>query len=188
MIKPDGIKRGLVGEIFLRLERTGLKLVASRMVKPTDEQARSNYPGNDEWLIGMANKTFANYDNNAELVKQDLGTDDKLEIGNKIYDALVHYLTTGPVVISVWEGNHAVQLVQKLIGSTNPLTADIGTIRGDFGFDTPQFATKSGRIVFQNLIHRSDSIDEAKREIERWFGENYKDLSNYNRTDYIGSF
>lgn len=188
MIKPDGVKRGLVGEIFSRLERVGLKLVAARMIMVSEEQARGNYPGTPEWLVGMGNKTWNNYEGNEKQIMKDLGTIDKLEIGQKIYDALVNYLMDGPVVISVWEGNHAVKVVEKMMGKTDPTVADIGTVRGDFGFDTPQFAVKSGRIVFRTLVHRSDSAEEAVREIKHWFGDKYKDLGDYERVDYIGSW
>lgn len=188
IIKPDGVKRGLVGEIFKRVERTGLKMVASRMITATEEQARANYPGTEDWLIKMGHKTLNNYANDTEAVKADMGTTDPLEIGNKIYDALVGYITSGPIILSVWEGNHAVKVMQKIIGVTDPMEADIGTIRGDFGFDTPQLAVKSGRVVFQTLVHRSDSLEEAEREIEFWFGGKYKYLGGYQRTDYIGAF
>ncbi len=188
MIKPDGVKRGLVGEIFSRFERTGLKLVAARMIMATEEQAKNNYPGTKDWLIGMGEKTLNNYGSNLDLLKEDLGTTDPLAIGKKIYKSLVTYLTESPVIISVWEGNHAVKVVEKIIGKTDPTQADIGSIRGDFGFDTPQFAVKSGRIVFRNMIHRSDSVHEAEREIQHWFGKNYKYLGNYMRTDYTGSY
>jgi nucleoside-diphosphate kinase len=188
MIKPDGVKRGLIGEIFYRFERIGLKLVAARMIQATEEQARKNYPGTEEWLVNLGGKTYTNYNNDLEDIKKDMGTLDKLEIGKKIYDGLVKYLTNGPVVISVWEGNHAVQVVRKLAGKTDPTLADVGTIRGDYGFDTPQFAVKSGRIVFRTLVHISDSQSEAEREIKQWFGEKYKYLGNYDRTDYTGMY
>ena len=188
MIKPDGIKRGLVGEIFMRLERVGLKLVASRMIQATEEQARGNYPGTAEWLVGMGEKTYTNYDHDDKAILKDLGTTDKLEIGKKIYDALVDYLTESPVILMVWEGNHAVRVVEKICGKTDPTLADIGSIRGDFGFDTAQLAVKSGRVVFKTLVHRSDSAEEAEREIKHWFGDKYKYLGEYSRVDYIGSF
>ena len=188
MIKPDGVKRGLIGEIFSRFERIGLKLVSARMIQATDEQARKNYPGTDEWLINLGEKTYTNYNNDAAAVKKEMGTDDKLEIGKKIYDGLVKYLTNGPVVITVWEGNHAVQVVRKLAGKTDPTLADVGTIRGDFGFDTPQFAIRSGRVVFRTLVHISDSASEADREIKQWFGDKYKYIGNYDRTDYTGMY
>lgn len=187
MIKPDGIKRGLVGDIFFRLERVGLKLVSARMIMATETQARKNYPGTKDWLIKMGEKTLANYNSDLKAVKEDLGTTETLEIGTRIYEALVKYLMEGPVIISVWEGNHAVKVVERIVGKTDPTVADIGTIRSDYGFDTPQFAVKSGRIVFRTLIHRSDSAEEANREIEHWFGKNYKYLGDYTRTDYTDS-
>ncbi len=188
MIKPDGVKRGLVGKIFQKLEEGGLKLVAARMIHATQEQARGNYPGTDEWLIGMGEKTWNNYDGNEERIMRDMGTIDKKEIGNRIYDGLVHYLTSGPVIISVWEGNEAVKIVRKLAGATDPTRADVGTIRGNWGYDTPQLAVKSGRIVFQTLVHISDSPEEAQREIKHWFKDQFKDLGNYDRIDYMGAF
>jgi nucleoside-diphosphate kinase len=187
MIKPDGVKRGLVGDIFFRLERVGLKLVSARMIMANEAQARNNYPGTKDWLVKMGEKTITNYNSDLKAVKSDLGTTDTFEIGKKIYEALVKYLMEGPVIISVWEGNHAVRVVERLVGKTDPTVADIGTIRSDYGFDTPQFAVKSGRVVFRTLIHRSDTAEEAKREIEHWFGKNYKYLGDYMRTDYTDS-
>lgn len=188
MIKPDGVKRGLVGEVFMRLERIGLKLVSARMIMATDAQARGNYPGTEEWIMNLGNKTYESYKGDEELIKKDLGTTDKKEIGNKIYDSLVKFITESPVIIMVWEGNHAVDVVRKLVGSTDPTKADVGSIRGDFGFDTPQLAVKSGRVVFKNIIHCSDAKSEAEREIKHWFEDNYKYLGNYDRIDYIGMF
>ncbi len=188
MLKPDAIKRGLVGDIFNRFERVGLKLVACRMIQATEEQAKGNYPGTESWMVGMGNKTLSNYDHDLEAVRKDLGTADPMEIGSKIYAALVTYLTEGPVIIMVWEGNHAVRVVEKLVGKTDPTLADLGSIRGDYAFDTPQFAVKAGRIVFKTLMHRSDSAEEAEREIKHWFGAKYKDLGKYQRIDYIDSY
>jgi len=186
MIKPDGVKRGLVGDIFKRVERMGLKVVATRMIWATREQAKGNYPGTDQWLYKMGEKTFTNYKGDEKALLEDLGTTDLLEIGKIVYKSLVDYLTEGPVIISVWEGNNAVDIIAKLMGETNPLTADIGSVRGDYGFDTPKMAVKSGRIVFKTLVHRSDSKEEAEREIKHWFGDKFKYLGDYKRVDYIG--
>jgi len=188
MIKPDGVKRGLIGDIFTRLERIGLKMVAARMIWATEEQAQGNYPGTEDWLKGMGEKTVNNYEGNLEALKRDLGTINTLEIGKMVYNGLVRYLTEGPVIISVWEGNHAVKVLRRIAGKTDPTVADIGTIRGDYGFDTPQFAIRSGRIVFITLVHISDSSDEAKREIAHWFGDKYKYLGDYEKLDYTGTF
>ncbi|MBN2016205.1 nucleoside-diphosphate kinase [Candidatus Dojkabacteria bacterium] len=186
MIKPDGVKRGLVGKIFQRFEEQGLKLCAARMVLPQKKQVAEHYPGNSkEWLEGVGKKTIQNYEGNKKLVQQDFGVDDPLEIGKIIYKNLSKYLCEAPVIISVWEGNKAVERVRKLAGSTVPTFAELGSIRGSFAFDTPDLAIRSGRIVFKNLLHISDCVEEARREIKIWFGKKYKDLSYYERIDYL---
>lgn len=186
LIKPDGLARGLAGEIFKRFEDAGLKLVASRMIQPTQEQARSHYPHeNLEWVTGLGQKTWDNYNGDENAIYEDLGTTDKHEIGMKVYEGLVRYLTEGPIILMVWEGNHAVMRVQQIAGKTDPTRADLGSIRGIFGFDTPQLAVKSGRVVFKNLIHISDSPEEAEREIKHWFQDSYTYLGEYERIDYI---
>jgi len=189
MIKPDGLKRGLVGTIFKRFEQTGLKLIACRMIQPSEEKALGNYPrDNAEWLIKMGEKTLINYSHDLDAVKKDMGTTDKHEIGKIILNSLVKYISSGPTILMVWEGNHATATIRKLAGATDPTKAELGSIRGDFGFDTPMLAVKSGRIVFQTILHISENQEEAKREIKHWFGDKYKDLGNYPRIDYIGSF
>jgi len=189
IIKPDGVKRGLVGKIFSRFEQTGLKLVSCRMIKPTEDMVKGNYPAEDiEWLTKMGEKTYVNYDNNLEEIKRDLGTIDKLEIGKKVLDSLVKYVSSGPVILMVWEGNHSTATIRKLAGATDPTKAELGSIRGDYGFDTPMLAVKSGRIAFQTIVHISESQDAAQKEIAHWFGDKYKDLGNYSRIDYTGSF
>lgn len=188
MVKPDGVKRGLTGKLFKRFEQIGLKLVACRMILPTEEQARGNYPGTEEWIRNLGEKTIKNYNNDLEKVKKDIGTTDSYGLGQKVYDGLVKYLTSGPVILSVWEGNHAISIVRKLAGATLPELAAPGTIRGDFSFDSPMLAISSGRLAFQTVVHISDSTEEAQREIQHWFKDTFKDLGNYTRVDYTGSF
>lgn len=189
LIKPDGVKRGLTGKIFTKFEDVALKLVACRMIKANEEKIKGHYPiDNTEWLTKMGEKTYLNYNNNASEILKDLGTTDKLEIGKKIANSLINYLSSGPIIIMVWEGNHAINVVRKIIGLTSPDISPSGTLRGDFGFDTSSFAIKSGRIVFQNLIHSSDSQEEAQREIRHWFGDDYKYLGDYEKSDYVGAF
>lgn len=186
MIKPDAISRGIVGRIFQRFEEMGLKLTASRMIRATKEQAAKHYPVNDKkWVLNLGQKTLQNYSGDIKSVKRDLGTSDEYEIGKRVYDEMIAYITGGPVIISVWEGNHAIERIRKLIGSTVPTFAEVGSIRGSFAFDSPILASKSGRITFKTLLHASDSNEEAKREIEIWFGNKFKDLSNYERIDYV---
>jgi len=188
MIKPDGLKRGLVGRIFRKMEEAGLKLVAARMILATKEQAGKNYPDTDEWKKGIGEKGLASYDNDIKRFKEEYGTDDMIEVGQKVFEGLVKLLLSGPVLISVWEGNHAVDEVRAIAGATVSRFASPGTIRGDWGVDSPPLAVKSGRIVFSNLLHISDSPKEAKREITHWFGDKFKDLSDYDRVDSANLF
>lgn len=189
MLKPDSVVRGLVGKIFQRFEEQGLKLVAGRMIMATIDQVDKHYPkDNDKWLAGIGAKSCKNFDDDEKKIIEAYGTIDHKEIGMKVFEAMKVYLTKSPVIITVWEGNHAIKRVRKVVGSTVPTFAEVGSIRGDMAFDTPALAIKSGRVAFTNLIHASDSLDESKREIEIWFGKKYKDLSDYERIDYIDMY
>ncbi len=85
-------------------------------------------------------------------------------------------MSAGPVVAMAWEGAHAVKIVRKMVGGTEPLTSDVGTIRGDYVLDSYQMADTDGRSV-RNLIHASSSIEDAEKEIDLWFSP--KEIVNY---------
>ncbi len=101
---------------------------------------------------------------------------DPLEITQKILNNLKKYMTSGPVLFMVWEGAHAVKIVRKLGGGTEPLSSDVGTIRGDYVLDSYQMADTDSRAV-RNLLHMSGSVDEANNEIKHWFAEG--ELTDY---------
>jgi nucleoside-diphosphate kinase len=186
MIKPDGVSRGLVGRIFQRFEEAGFKLVAARMIKATQKQAADHYPGdNEKWLRNLGDKTMKNYNDDLKGVKRDYGTTDTLEMGKIIYKKMMEYIASSPVIIMVWEGNHAIERIRSLVGSTVPTFAEVGSLRGSYAVDTPALASQAGRITFKTLIHTSDSVDEAKREIDVWFKDKFKALNNYERIDYV---
>ncbi|MBP9758421.1 nucleoside-diphosphate kinase [Candidatus Dojkabacteria bacterium] len=185
MIKPDGIRRSLVGEIIKRLEKVGLKLIFAELILATEDQAKGNYPGTEVWLRGMGEKTLRGYEGDKEKIMKELGTDDTLKIGNMIYEKLIEYLTSGPMLATVWEGNHSVIIARKIVGATRPQEADIGSIRGDFGFDSPQLAIRSGRIAMETLVHVSDSVEESEREIKYWLKDSFRPMK-YLRTDHFG--
>ncbi|SRR5579875_1029383 len=180
MIKPDGVQRGLVGEIISRFERTGLKVVALKMVRPSKEQAMKFYPSDEEWLKTVANKSLSVYKQLNLDPKKDFGTDDPIEIGKKIKEWLAEFLASGPCVAIVIEGNRAIEVVRKIVGATRPYEAQPGTIRGDFSTDSPELANIMKRPL-RNLIHASDSKEVAEREIKFWFNEN--EIYNYKRAD-----
>ena len=166
IIKPDGVQRSLIGEVIKRFERIGLKLVAMKMLIPTKDLARKHYTLDPEWLRKVGEKTIASY------AKKGLKapSDNPLEIGNRVLDNLVNYFISGPVVAMSWQGAHAVGIVRKMVGGTEPLTSDVGTIRGDFVLDSYQMSDTDGRSV-RNLVHASGSPEEANNEINLWFKE-----------------
>lgn len=127
-IKPDGVQRGLVGEIILRLEKRGLRIVALKMLRMSEQLAELHYAEHK---------------------------------GKDFFDPLVRHVTSGPVVAMVLEGERAIELVRRMIGSTNPAEAQPGTIRGDLALTT--------RL---NLVHASDSPASAEVEISRFFSLN----------------
>jgi nucleoside-diphosphate kinase len=163
IIKHDGIQRSLVGEIINRVERVGLKIAAMKLFIPTRDQAVRHYGKDDAWCLKVGERTVEN-------IKKTGGTPEKeaLEYGKDVLEALYHYLTLGPVVALVAEGNQAVAVVKKLVGGTEPTTSDVGTIRGDFTLDSYDAANVNGRAV-RNLIHCSDAVEESAREIPIWF-------------------
>jgi nucleoside-diphosphate kinase len=188
LLKPDAVSRGLVGKIFQRFEELGMKMVAGRLVKAKKEQVKKHYPFTKEWLVEIGNKSVKAYKGDKEALKKDYGTSNREKIGKIVHKALVDYMTSGPVIISVWEGNHAVERVRKLVGYAVPTYAEVGSIRERYAFDTQPLAIHSGRIAFKNLIHASGDKEEARREIKIWFGKKFKDLSNYERVDYLDIF
>lgn len=125
LIKPDGVRRGLVGEIIRRFENRTLNIKALKIVKPSKELVERHY---------------------------------EIHRGKPFFDATVEFMTSGPVVAAVLEGENAVSIVRKMMGALDPLQAEPGTIRGEYTLSTRE-----------NLVHGSDSVERAKDEIAIWF-------------------
>lgn len=170
IIKPDAVRRGLVGEIIARFERKGLKIVGLRMVRAGKEDVEKFYPSSEDWFRSAGTKMLRCFAEIGRSPKEVYGTDDPVELGKAIKKLLVEYMTSGPIVLVVLEGNRAVEVVRRLVGPTMPYEAPPGTIRGDFGCDSADLAAVEGRVVY-NLVHASDSVEEAQREISFWFNE-----------------
>lgn len=177
MIKPDGIQKGLIGEIIKRFEQRDLKVVALEMFMPTEEQINNHYPKDEKWIARLGEKTSATYAKYGYDLA-DLGTTDLFEIGKLVRGWLVGYMISTPLVKMVVQGVHAVDTVRKIAGKTMPYEADMGTIRGDYSIDSPALANKEMRAVM-NLVHASETPEEAEHEIEFWFGN--KEIFNYKR-------
>jgi nucleoside-diphosphate kinase len=169
MIKPDGVMRGLTGEILTRIDRLGLKIVAIKMVNATEKQLTEHYPMSDEaWVARLGEKGLSAFESAGLNPVEILGTDDKAEIGKAVTDSLVKYMTAGPVICLVVQGISATAMIRKLIGSTLPNNAELGSIRGDFSLDSPTVANIEGRSL-HNIIHASETVSEAQKEIAIWF-------------------
>lgn len=163
VVKPDGVQRMLVGEIIHRFERVGLKIVGMKMVWVDEELVSRHYTDDPAYLESVGNKALESAKARGQEIKETA-----LDIGKRVRESNMRYIATGPVVAIVLEGNTAVQTVRNIIGGTNPLTADIGTIRGDLTIDDFTLADKEGRSV-RNIMHASGDVSEAEREIKLWF-------------------
>ncbi len=185
LVKPDGIQRGLIGEILSRLERTGLKVVALKMVAPERSVLEHHYPADEAWVRTVGGKTREAFETYGMDVKSLMGTDDPAQIGRQVRGWLIDFMQTTPVVAAVLEGVHAVSAVRKIVGATLPVFAAPGTIRGDFSVDAPTVANRARRPV-RNLIHASGSVEEAAHEVGLWFTP--AELHDYRRGDEAAMF
>ncbi len=170
MVKPDGVRKGLIGEIVNRLERRDMKIVAMEMFHATKEQIDTHYPKSKEWITRIGEKTLATYQKYGYDAKKELGATDPFKIGTLVRGWIVDFMVSAPMVRMVVQGIHAVDMVRKIVGATMPYQADMGTIRGDFSNDSPALANKEKRSVY-NLVHASETPEEAAHEIEFWFGK-----------------
>jgi nucleoside-diphosphate kinase len=166
VIKPDGIQRSLIGEIIKRYERAGLKLVGIKMFIPTAAFIEKHYTLDPEWKRLTGEKNIKAYKDKG--IPHPVSETDPIKVSNMILGKLTSYMSSGPVIAMVWQGAHAVSIVRKITGGTEPLTSPMGTIRGDFVLDSYQMADADVRAV-RNLVHASGSVKEAGDEIMHWF-------------------
>ncbi len=172
IIKPDGVQRSLIGEIIKRIERVGLKLVALKFEIADKEKAKKHYTIDPEWILKVGTKNILSK-KNAGISVSGL---DPYKIGEEILLKLQKYVTSGPIVIMVWQGAHATDVIRKIVGTTEPKTSDVGTIRGDFVLDSYEIADIEERSV-RNVVHASGNSKEAEEEIKVWF--NAEEIISY---------
>ncbi|MBI2106889.1 nucleoside-diphosphate kinase [Candidatus Woesearchaeota archaeon] len=155
-IKPDGVQRSLVGEVLGRFEKAGLKIVAMKM----------------QWI----DKDFALKHYTEDIEKRR---------GKKVRDLLMDYIVEGPVIAMVLEGIHAIEIVRKIVGGTEPKNALPGTIRGDFCHASYDYADKK-ELAIRNIIHASGNKEDAEYEIKLWFNDN--ELHSYKNVHDVHIF
>jgi len=165
LIKPDGVQRGLVGEVIRRFERTGLKLVHISLTVLDEKRIWDHYGKDDAWFLKKGTGIVANRTEAGLPIEKEA-----IDYGKDIIGTNAKFMMSGPVIMMVWEGNQAVAVVKKLVGGTEPSTSDVGTIRGDFTIDSYAISAVDDRAV-RNLVHCSDAPAEAEREIKLWLGD-----------------
>ncbi len=180
MIKPDGVKRGIIGDIIDRIEQRGLKIVALGMERASKEKVDGHYPKDPAWITRLGEKTLKTYEKAGWDPKAELGTDKAEEIGPMVREWLIDFMCSAPVVKMVVQGVRAVDMVRKIAGATMPADADMGTIRGDYSVDTPLAANREKRPV-HNIVHASETPEEAAHEIAHWFSED--EICEYTRSE-----
>jgi len=178
MIKPDGVRKGLIGEIIQRLEQRDLKVVALEMFQPTYSEMDNHYPKTQAWINRLGERTSATYAKYGHDLKRDFGTTDLSKVGKTVRKWLIDYMVSAPLVKMVVQGVHAVDMVRKIVGPTMPYLAEMGTIRGDYSADSAISANIEKRAIY-NLLHASETPEEAKHEIKHWFGK--KTIFKYKR-------
>ena len=168
LLKPDAIQRSLTGKIISRFEDIGLKIVAMKMLWADEKQALNHYPLDEEWAKNVFEKTKKVYDKDGKKMEYK----DHLDLGKTIQNWLTIFLREGPIVALVIEGPHAIELVRKMVGSTEPRQSLPGTIRGDYASIESYALADTKKRVLRNLIHASDTPENAQREIKVWFSDN----------------
>ncbi len=165
LVKPDGVSRGLIGEIIRRVERTGLRGAALKLAVANQKILDEHYQVSEEWARGVFEKAKTSFESQGKKFIHN----DHMKYGDMIQKWNKDFLKEGPIVAIVFEGHHSVDIVRKIVGATDPQKAQPGTIRGDFLFESVSTANEQNRSV-RNLVHASGTREEAEREIKLWFG------------------
>jgi nucleoside-diphosphate kinase len=178
IIKPDAVKRGLVGKIIETFENVGLKLMAAKMLRPDKEVIKNHYPGTKEWIREMGEKTLSSFKQSGNNVMKIFKTEDPNKLGQFVYERLIKYWIEGPIIVMVWQGPSAITVARKLRGHTIPALAESGTLHASYSFDSSPLSASLDRVV-KTFVHASGSLDESEREIRYWFGK--QEFKNYER-------
>ena len=170
LVKPDGVRRGIVGEVVTRFERVGLKLAAAKLIWVDKTLIGQHYRDDKGYHTSVGTKTLENYKKYGLDAKESLGTKDPIKIGKLMRKWNMEFLSSGPVLAMLWEGPGAINLIRKIVGNTFPYDAAPGTIRGDYAFDSSFNANVNSRPA-QNIVHASGDSEEAEFERKLWFKE-----------------
>lgn len=169
-VKPDGVKKGIIGDVLSRFEKVGLKLCAAKLIWVDATHAGKHYRDDNDYHKTVGTKTLENYKKFGIDPKENLKTKDPVKIGKLVRKWNMDFVSSGPVFVMLLEGPGAISIVRKIVGHTFPADALPGTIRGDYSLESAQLANTQGRTV-ENIIHASGSKQEADLERKLWFKE-----------------
>jgi len=176
LVKPDGVKRKIIGDIISRFEKIGFTLSASKLIWVDTTLIGKHYTNKKEYLKSVGERTLENYNKFGFDAGEKLGTNDPVEIGNLVRRWNMEFMSSGPVFAMLWEGSDVVPIIRKVVGSTFPSESLPGTIRGDYSYESPILANSEQRTI-RNLVHASGSKEEAEFERKLWFKE--EEIYNY---------
>jgi len=185
LIKPDAVKKSISGKIISKFEDAGLKIVGIKMMWADEELAKNHYYLDEVWAKSVYEKTKKSYADRGK----DFPYKDPLDVGKQIQHWNMEFLMEGPVIAMVLEGPSAIEIVRKMVGSTEPKSSAPGTIRGDFASIESYAVADYEKRVLRNLVHASDSQESAKREIGLWFNmdeihSNYRTITDLLLREY----
>lgn len=163
LLKPDCVERKLTGRFLELIETTGLKIIALKMISPSENLISEHYAADHAWLVNAGTKRWKRTHPDQELPEKEA-----VQIGQDIRRFLIEGLSHHRIIAAVIMGPNAIQYLRKMAGSTEPLSAEPGTLRGIYSTDSYEVANIEHRSI-QNLIHVSDSVETAEREIKIWF-------------------
>lgn len=178
LLKPDAVKRGIVGEIIDRFEQAGLKIVGAKFMEADKRLASKHYNKDDTWKKEIGKLRLADCEKYGLDPMEVCGSIDPVEIGDRVNKDNFEYLTSGPLFAFVLEGVNAVAKVRKMVGHTFSLEAAPGTIRGDYGLENVHVSLERKGTIY-NMIHASGTPEEAELEISLWFKP--EELFSYKR-------
>ena len=170
LVKPDGVRKKIIGVIFSRLERVGLKIAACKLIWVDKTHAGKHFKDNKSYHKSVGTKTLENYKQYGFDAEESLGTKDPVKIGEMVRNWNMDFISSGPVMAMLWTGPSAIMIVRKLVGHTFPTEALPGTVRGDFALDSA-YETNLEKRAAQNIVHASGNKEEAEFERKLWFKE-----------------
>src|SRR3990167_5110906 len=176
LIKPDGVKRGIVGEVITRFERLRFTIKAAKLIWVDSDLVGKHYSDSKEYCIAVGKNALKNYKLYGLDPMESIGSKKPYEVGKKIREWNMEFISSGPVFALLLEGPQVVKIVRKMVGSLFPLDSAPGTIRGDYATDSFISSNTASRTA-ENIIHASGSPKEAEFERKLWFKE--KEIYSY---------